>query len=150
MICQNCKKKMATARVTCYSAQGYPYSFALCDECKRSLAVGECTQGKCKRCGATLSELITGRAEFCPECYSSFGEALLEHIKRLHGSDLHRGRRPRSRISSPNEESKATIRDKLDELKEKLSFAISDERYEEAAVIRDEINKLQGVMENGQ
>ena len=150
MICQNCRKNMATAWVTCYSSQGYPYSIALCDDCKRRLAVDECTQGKCKWCGATLGDLTTGKAEFCPECYSSFGEALSDHIKRLHGSDVHRGRRPKSRITFPDEETKATTRDMLDELKEKLSFAISDERYEDAAVIRDEINKLQGVTKNGQ
>ena len=96
MICQNCKRKIATSKVACKSINGYSYTVALCDECKNHLTQHNQQSAQCSRCGATLKALISGEAPFCPECYSSFGSDLSDYLTKIHGSAIHKGKRPSS------------------------------------------------------
>lgn len=152
MNCQNCKKNIATSLVSCKNGQGYSYTIALCDECRKHF--GKINQAvlQCPRCGAELSDLISGNAQFCPECYSSFGEALSDYLIRIHGSAIHKGKRPRDSVrntESETEKERVASNKMIEELKSDLDSAIHEERYEDAAHIRDEIRKLQGVGDNG-
>ena len=64
---------------------------------------------------------------------------MLPYLKRVHGSTKHTGKVP---VSAPIVvvDSKETI----DSLRMELNKLVSEERYEEAAVIRDKIKKLEG------
>ena len=101
----------------------------------------------------------------CPECYDTFSDRLDPILRRLQGSVKHVGRGTKvqrtrtqkiedtkSENNSQNEkENKEEIKDKkvnekdlkLKKLNDDLKKAIKDERYEDAAAIRDEIKKLQ-------
>jgi protein arginine kinase activator len=161
MICDRCKKNIATSVLYFENASGRSYTIALCDNCKNTLEYSEKPEyiakndrniisehkmpHKCTRCGATLDELVSGRSAFCPECYSSFGALLSEYMVRLHGSDTHKGKRPvASSLSSVD--CSYDKRDPSDStvvrLNEALASAIRDERYEEAASIRDELKRF--------
>lgn len=150
MICQNCKRKIATSKVACKSINGYSYTVALCDECKNHLTQHNQQSAQCSRCGTTLKALISGEAPFCPECYSSFGSDLSDYLTKIHGSAIHRGKRPSSIAVTNKKSSHVPYNDTLEKLKKDLNSAILEERYEDAAQIRDKINELKGETGNGQ
>jgi protein arginine kinase activator len=77
----------------------------------------------------------------CPECYNAFETQLIPLLRQIHGSTQHEGKMPQQ--VGPV----AIIRQELMDLKEELSRAVLDERYEDAARIRDEIKKLEAQVE---
>ena len=92
---------------------------------------------KCPACGFVYSDFKkTGRFG-CPECYAAFETQLIPLLRQIHGSTQHEGKTPTQ--LGP----KAVMRKELIDLKEELSRAIQDERYEEAAEIRDRIRTLE-------
>ena len=111
----------------------------------------------CNNCGSTFDDIInTGRVG-CKDCYSVFEDRLDPIIKKLQGSNRHVGRIGKiidSKIDSKNgkvenkEEKASEAKDnkeqsKLEKLQENLKAAIKEERYEDAAKIRDEIKKIE-------
>jgi protein arginine kinase activator len=110
---------------------------------------------KCKKCGLTYDEFIkTGRFG-CNKCYDAFSNKLDNILKNLHGSSRHIGRKPQnieieeSKVEnneSSNEDRKNNVIDekqqKINQLNSDLQLAIKEERYEDAAKIRDEIKKI--------
>lgn len=92
----------------------------------------------CSQCGTTIADIKKTGFAGCEHCYEELREDLLPMLKALHGSITHVGTAP--------EHSGAT-RDsgnELNLLRNKLSSAISEERYEEAAQLRDRIRILEG------
>lgn len=105
---------------------------------------------KCPSCGASLYELTNAKRGFCPECYIAFSDELAPYFKNMHGSYLHKGRRPMSQnvtktqTGSDNTSKNDNSNEKeLAELREKLNEAIQGERYEDAAKLRDRIRQLE-------
>ncbi len=103
---------------------------------------------KCEKCGYTFEDIVnTGRLG-CVNCYSVFEERLDPIIKKIQGSNTHIGRSGKiidNKIGKKFDEKKDETKEdvsKLDKLQNELKQAIKDERYEEAAKIRDEIKKL--------
>lgn len=103
---------------------------------------------KCDNCGYTFEDIVnTGRLG-CGNCYSVFEERLDPIIKKIQGSNTHIGRSGKiidNKIGKKFDENKdETNQDisKLDKLQKELKQAIKDERYEDAAKIRDEIKEL--------
>lgn len=108
---------------------------------------------KCDSCGYTFDQIAnTGRLG-CKDCYDVFEDRLDPIIKRIQGANRHVGRIGKiidEKIDSkvePKEQNKKqkekTQVSEIEKLQEKLKIAIKEERYEEAAKIRDEIKKLQ-------
>ena len=97
-------------------------------------------QERC-RCGATWKEIVrTGRVG-CPECYHTFYDRLVPVVQRIHGSVRHRGKVPGGNLPSPAAPAeKGLLLVKRRQLKE----AIDAEKFEDAAVLRDEIRALEG------
>lgn len=107
---------------------------------------------KCQNCGLTYDDFVKGGKFGCTECYNTFSNKLENILKNLHGSSKHIGRRPKNVLNSKNsvnnkKEIKASEVDenqqKINKLNDDLQVAIKEERYEDAAKIRDEIKKLQ-------
>ena len=106
---------------------------------------------KCPKCGLTYDEFAEKGKFGCSECYDTFSNKLDSILRNLHGSSRHKGNTPKilpSKNNVKNEsEEKATKIDekqeKLNKLNKDLQNAIKEERYEDAAKIRDEIKKLQ-------
>lgn len=103
---------------------------------------------KCNSCGYTFDDIAnTGRLG-CKDCYSVFEDRLDPIIKRIQGSNKHVGRIGKiidSKIENKetkNVKKEETISEK-DKLENKLKEAIKEERYEDAAKLRDEIKKLE-------
>lgn len=107
---------------------------------------------KCLNCGMTFDEFLNKGKFGCSNCYSTFESKLDEVMKQIHGAKKHIGRRAKkleisdtSNTESNNkeEEKKSSKHEKLKDLKAKLKEAIREEKYEDAAKLRDEIKELE-------
>lgn len=105
---------------------------------------------KCPKCGLTYNEFVNNGKFGCGECYNAFSDRLDAILKNLHGSYKHTGRAPKNIVKEIDVQKQATQTKKVDEKQEKierlnkdLQKAIKEERYEDAAKIRDEIKKIQ-------
>ena len=109
---------------------------------------------KCDECGMTYNEFVDTGKFGCAKCYDIFSNKIDPILKNLHASNRHIGRK--GKIIKPvldkgtikNEETESKVREvnkvsRIDELKESLKQAIKEERYEDAAKLRDEIKKLE-------
>lgn len=91
----------------------------------------------CPVCGLTLEELKKTKKVGCSNCYVVFKEPIRAIIKNANSEGKHIGR-------IPNRAHKEFFqRNKLKNLKQELQILIQEEEYEKAAVIRDEIRKME-------
>ena len=112
----------------------------------------EVKQLKCDNCGYTFEDIVNTGKLGCENCYSVFENRLDPIIKKIQGSNKHVGRTGKiidSKISEKinNKDSKTENNkdvSKVEKLQNDLKKAIKEEKYEEAAKIRDEIKKLEG------
>ncbi len=81
-----------------------------------------------------MSALRSGSTVGCRVCYETFHDVLTPLLQQLHGSSHHAGKVP--------QRTEQKLRQQLDLFKEQLKEAIQEERFEEAAVLRDRISHL--------
>ena len=160
MQCSICKEKPATVHLTqivgdkmqkldlcedCAKTKGVndPSGFALADIMLGLGAAQEVEQAvgtdlKCPRCGFSQGDFKKSGRLGCPGCYVTFAEGLRGLLKTMHKGTRHTGKAPEA-LRSTRENA-----DKLKTLQAKLTKAIKDENYEQAAQVRDEIKQLTG------
>jgi protein arginine kinase activator len=127
--------------------------FHLCEECaaKRGISLGENVDGQaaevsleeldeevlCPKCSLKLSEFrSTGRLG-CVGCYAAFEAQVTRVLLQVHGSTQHKGKR--YGVFKTTEKSGGHS---LKQLKNDLNTAIKNEKFEEAAQLRDAIHLL--------
>lgn len=161
MLCQKCGKNVANTHIKtvingkvteqslcgyCAAKQGFAspagnsLSKLLASMMGQSLQLGSVSSAaRCNSCGATFADIAENGKVGCAACYSEFSEQLLPYLKRIHGSIKHTGKIPTERqlVVKPAEST-------VEELKAKLASLVAAEEYEEAAVVRDEIKRLEG------
>lgn len=92
------------------------------------------SEDKCLGCGIGLDEIKKTGKMGCPNCYSTFKKQLEILLPQMHaGNTKHCGKK----IKRPS--SKSIIAD----LKRQMETVIKEEKYEEAAIIRDKIQELE-------
>ena len=98
---------------------------------------------KCESCGYTFEDIANTGKLGCANCYYVFESKLDPIIRKIQGANQHTGRA--GKILDNNIEKQQNNKPKEDNIKEKLQEelkrAIKEERYEDAAKIRDEIKK---------
>ena len=102
---------------------------------------------KCDKCGLTFDDFIETGKFGCDNCYRAFEQRIGPILKRLHGNSNYVGRSVK-KISAKNEINKTKEKldsknEKIEQLKKELKQKIKEEKYEDAAKIRDEIKKLE-------
>ena len=115
----------------------------------------------CDHCGYTFDDIMNTGKLGCEECYDVFSERLDPLIKRIQGENRHVGRigkivdskidekeankRGKENLNNTKNEPKEKKQEisKIEKLQEELKEAIKEERYEDAAKLRDEIKKLE-------
>jgi len=124
------------------------------------------TKNSCIECGTDMDLLLDTGLLGCPECYETLGDKLDTILKRVQGADRHTGHRGKNisktilnneEINTEKEEKvkENIVKDnivkkdepeskenKINRLEKDLEKAIKEERYEDAAKIRDEINSM--------
>ena len=108
---------------------------------------------KCKTCGMSYNDFIDTGMFGCSDCYDTFSGPIDSLLKNLHGTAKHIGRgaknvnellnkKTNKNASKNNEKSKDEKSSKLEDLQKELDKAIKEERYEDAAKIRDKIKEM--------
>lgn len=97
---------------------------------------------KCTLCGSTFDELVERGKVGCAECYKTFENELRRTVENLHGKEKYVGRRPK-RFAE-----KETLESKIASLKKQMKKAVSDEDFETAARLRDEIRGMEAGQNN--
>ncbi len=98
----------------------------------------------CPHCGFCLNDLRDGRLG-CDRCYVHFGEAMQHLLGQVHeGATQHCGKTPKhpnpeTPVSEPAEPAADPA---ILAIQAKLDRAVRDERYEDAAKLRDIIKEL--------
>lgn len=158
MLCDVCKTNPATVFLTqivdgkmqkinlckpCSKEKGIddPLNFGLADQ---FLGLGEALEiekggssQKCAACGFSQADFKkTGRLG-CPVCYETFAEGLDSLLKAMHKGTSHVGKIP-ARL-----ERTLRFKAQMTSLQQDLAKAVSDEKYEVAAEIRDRIKLLE-------
>ncbi len=161
MLCQKCGKNAATTHIKTV-INGKVTEQSLCGYCAAksgystfangsitgllSSMLGHTLNGentvlehKCSCCGSTFANIAETGKVGCAECYKTFEKELLPYLKRIHGSVNHTGKTPGSKDLVVTE-----VKDTVSELKRRLAELVAAENYEEAAIVRDEIKRLEG------
>ena len=94
-------------------------------------------QKQCLECGMTFQQFYKVGKLGCAECYQFFGEQLDHILRKVQGKLGHTGKIPK-RIAGD-----ILIRRQVSQMRQKLQKKIYEEKFEEAAEIRDQIKKLE-------
>ena len=92
---------------------------------------------QCESCGTTLQQFVKGGKLGCAMCYTAFREKLLPMLQQLHGRVEHTGRKP------TQDEAAQQRRAAYERLNRQLEAAVAREDYESAALIRDQLRKME-------
>src|SRR6266704_1626598 len=165
MLCCICKEKEATVHFTQTNGAGVQ-KVDLCEECAKAKEMNDPTgfsladlllglgasqeieqagggaEIKCPRCGFSQADFKKSGRLGCPECYKTFSEALDGLLKTMHKGTRHVGKVPEFLRQTRD------LSDRLKALQKKLSKAIDDEDFEEAAILRDEIKQTTARLAN--
>ena len=166
MLCDNCGKREANVRYS-ENINGRRKELNLCEECSKKLGIGQMDFSMPIDFSSFLGGFMDGfetpelipminqlKAFECDSCYDVFEDRLDPIIRRIQGSNHHVGRigkivdnkindRVEKKEHKVEENKKNKEQSKMDTLQEELKKAIKEERYEDAAKIRDEIKKLE-------
>lgn len=157
--CDICRKHKAVVKVRRVGADGATIEIDICADCAREQGLTEAELQKndmtqiwadvqstktssldqkllCTNCGLSWVQFKrTGRLG-CATCYDAFCEKLEPIIRRLHNAVQHVGKAPA--------EGRTEARKRLSkkQLAAELARAIEQENYELAAVLRDQLKKI--------
>lgn len=168
MLCEKCKKNEARINLV-KIVNGEKQQIWLCEECAKNISnipfLSSIPEGAgfpfqevlnglltgvenaqnnvkeekpvCPTCGLTYDDFKKTKKVGCSNCYFVFKKSIKSIIKNTSGEKTHKGRIPK-RIQNEFYQ-----RDRLKHLKQQLQILVSDEEYEKAAIIRDEIREME-------
>ena len=172
MFCENCEKREATVHLT-EIVKNIKSEYHLCEVCAKNIKLNlklrdysdslqeiltfldeekiETGDNCCLNCGLTLAEFKKQNKTGCPYCCHYLGSEISNTIE----GKKHTGKKPDNfvDIEKNNEthrllnllKEEPELKISADELKEKLEIAVSEERYEDAAILRDLVRELERV-----
>jgi protein arginine kinase activator len=156
MFCDVCKEKQANVFFT-QIINGQVQKVNLCDDCSKQKGVTDPTgfalaelllgmgheageeakpgELTCEECGLTHSDFKRAGRLGCAHCYEVFHAEIDALLKNIHKGSRHVGKVPSRAAAS-------AVTHRLESLRTDLAKAIDDENFEDAARLRDEINRL--------
>ena len=155
MLCEKCGKRNATVLYT-QIVNGKKSSLNICSACASGeslfdnfgslLSFGGRSESaaSCPVCGMTAAELARKGRMGCGSCYDAFRTQAKSMLRKIHGTSVHTAAEEKVKAEEIKKEEPLREKSELDILKEQLAKAISEEKYEEAAVIRDQIKSKEG------
>lgn len=162
MICEICHQNTATVHLT-EIQHGEKREVHLCEACAETKGIStvhpaasvsdlitglmenpmtgdlrELLDRECPHCGIKYPEFRMQGRLGCPEDYKVFKKGLEPLLEKIHGGTHHIGKIP------SNAGQEVTKQKTLRKLRHDLEKAVKLEAYEDAAKIRDEIQRLEG------
>lgn len=158
MLCEECGKNDAAVHFTqmingektekkickeCAAKKGFQSAVGTVDNIVSKMIAGhdpdhpeEVDTLACRNCGSSYGEFKnTGRLG-CSSCYSVFEDRLKDLLRKIHGSTKHLGKVPAQKVDV------VQVLQRIEDLRERLRRAVQAEQFEEAALLRDEIKRL--------
>jgi len=132
-LCEDCAKTKGVNDPTGFSLADLLLGLGASQEIEQAAGGSEI---KCARCGFTHADFKKAGRLGCPECYTTFSEALDGLLKTMHKGTRHVGKVPETLRKTRD------LSDRLKLLQKKLGKAIEDEDFEQAAIFRDEIKQV--------
>lgn len=162
MKCQSCEKKEATIKYF-ENINGNKKTINLCYDCYKSLKFSGFSntftpilfdvpefvseKNKCEVCGNTFENYAKTGLFGCPNCYNSFENKLDKLFLKMHGKNRHvenlNKKIDNKGVKKENKNSVDSKEYKIEQLKQEIQELIKEENYEKAAIVRDEIKKLE-------
>ncbi|MBQ6019555.1 MAG: UvrB/UvrC motif-containing protein [Clostridia bacterium] len=166
MLCQNCRRNEASTHIR-RIVNGTAAEYHLCPECADKLGYASPLGGlgnglgelfgsflgdipisrlsnrviRCEKCGCSFDDIVKSGKVGCADCYELYYDKLLPSLRKIHGQTAHVGKKPRTAAETPQKTAAAP--DKTAELKQKLAEAVENQNFELAAVLRDEIRRME-------
>lgn len=132
-LCDKCAKEKGVADPTGFSLADMLLGLGATENMK----AGNPDDLQCPQCGFSQQDFKkTGRLG-CPQCYETFNEGIQLVLKDMHKEVVHRGK-----IPSKLQKSKV-YQARILELQGDLQEAVRTEKYELAASLRDQIQKIE-------
>ena len=91
---------------------------------------------KCPTCGYTQADFKKSGRLGCSDCYVTFEDGLNQMLRSMHKGLKHSGKAPKNYRNTRELEARSK------KLEQELKKAVKEERYEDAAVIRDSLKEL--------
>ncbi|MBI5777840.1 MAG: UvrB/UvrC motif-containing protein [Planctomycetes bacterium] len=161
MLCEKCQKKPASVHLSHLINNNVVQEVHLCKDCaqhitpvnaKQSLLLPELLAGLmepiigkmvkemgtlvCPHCGMTYLEFKKLGRFGCAEDYDVFKNGIEQLIEKIHGTAQHRGKIPTHVSKTVHKEAE------LKKLQQELEQLVKEEKFEEAAKIRDSIKEF--------
>lgn len=172
MLCQECRRNEANIHIV-KNVNGKQTELNLCEHCARkkeeldfsfepqfslhklftsmlnqsSGGSRETTLGndiKCPACNLTFAQFSQIGRFGCSDCVPAFEEKLKPLLRRIHAGCTHTGKVPARAWNRVN-----MLRE-LDQLKEELKDKVQNEKFEEAALLRDRIKAMEKEVHTGE
>lgn len=153
MLCEECSKKLGIDNMNLKLPIDFSSFFGdLISEYEQSEFMpmfNTENQLRCKTCNLTYKDFLNTGKLGCADCYVAFSDRINTVLKRIQGSTEYLGRKSENQNINKidkikqNRKEPNSKEEKISNMQEELKKAIKDERYEDAAKIRDEIKKLE-------
>lgn len=169
MLCEVCHTQKATVHLT-EIVNGQVAKLNMCEYCAKKkgnqveqhFGIADLLQGlvdteapsppqhgrrvKCANCGMTYEDFKNLGRLGCGNCYLAFHENLMPLLKRVHGSQKHKGKAVTESDKSKKTgavKTKTSAKKDIEEMKMMLHSYIQKEMYEDAAKLRDQIRRME-------
>lgn len=162
MNCQRCQQRTANVHITQF-INGQKHEAHLCEECAQAAKItvelpqlpinnlknllAFLGQGNlvdrsapeliCNNCQTSYHKVHETGYVGCSDCYEQFTKQIEPVLKKIHGTNMHRGKIP-NRLGAIY-----LIKREMEDLKSQLRQAVELEEYEKAAGLRDRIKLLE-------
>ena len=128
-LCESCSKEKGVTDTM---------GFGLAEAFLSPGAAKQSEETACPACGVTQAQLKKIGRMGCPECYTTFRDGLDSLLSAMHKGTKHIGKIPTGKAISAAELKRAIVVNR-----EELQKAVKEERYEEAARLKAEIESMQ-------
>lgn len=131
-LCESCAKEYLS-----HSQQSKSDPMSTSDETPEAASLDELDHKVCPNCGISFKEFRAQGRLGCPHDYVVFEDELLPLLENIHAETTHVGKIPKR---SPQA---SQVQFQLIKLRNELRLCVEEERYEDAARIRDSIRKVE-------
>jgi protein arginine kinase activator len=138
-LCEECSKVKGVTDPTGFSLADLLLGLGAAQEIEKGPG-GEML--KCPHCGFTQADFKKAGRLGCPECYTTFAEGLEGLLKSMHKGTKHTGKVPAGLRQTRD------VADRIHALQKGLEKSVAEEDFEQAAMLRDEINQLKRTSED--
>ena len=99
----------------------------------------------CPCCGYSLQQFHQTSMLGCPDCYQSFAPQLHMVLRRVQGGSVHHDGKIPARAGDG-----LRLHREIEHLRQELARAVNDERFEDAATLRDQVRDLERKLQDVQ